>query len=82
MSAVSANPPPPTHMHTYTHSHTHVLTCMQATVVHLQEQLETSQVDAELLSASRAREEQLSQQLKTLTEELLEAKKYHTPVGT
>ena len=55
---------------------------MQATVVHLQEQLETSQVDAELLSASRAREEQLSQQLKTLTEELLEAKKYHTPVGT
>ena len=43
---------------------------MQATVVHLQEQLETSQVDAELLSASRAREEQLSQQLKTLTAEL------------
>ena len=46
----------------------------------MREQLELAHVDAELLSASRGRERQLSEQLKALTEELLQAKKHHTPV--
>ena len=53
----------------------------QATVQHLRDRLQTSRLNEELLAAAGAREEELSQQMRRLAGELVEAKKYQTPVG-
>ena len=46
----------------------------------LQEQLEVARVERSSLAAARDREDELSREVKHLSEELVEAKRYHTPV--
>ena len=48
---------------------------------HLRQQLVTAQVDAEKYSAMKIREAALDTQVKSMLEELREAKRSHTPVG-
>lgn len=52
----------------------------KATIVHLKEKIQCLEFDAGQLATSKAREEELLQQLKTTSEDLLEARKSHTPV--
>ena len=59
--------------------HTHF--DVQATVAHLRGLLQTSHLDSEMLLASKSREKQLTQQVQSLSQELVEARKHHTPVS-
>lgn len=52
----------------------------QATIAHLRERLECADFDVRKLMADKEREERLKEQVKVLTEQLLEAKRHHTPV--
>ena len=52
----------------------------QATIVHLREKVKCLEFDVKKLSADREREERMKEQVKVLTEQLLEAKRHHTPV--
>lgn len=48
--------------------------------MNLREKLECAQFDIKKFAADREREERLKEQVKVLTEQLLEAKRHHTPV--
>ena len=52
----------------------------QATIAHLRKKLECAEFDIKKLSAGQEREGRLKDQVKVLTEQLLEAKRHHTPV--
>ena len=47
----------------------------------LKERLEASQLDQDALVAAQLKERGLVEQVKLLTTELMEAKRYHTPVS-
>lgn len=48
--------------------------------MNLREKLECAQFDIKKFAADQEREERLKEQVKVLTEQLLEAKRHHTPV--
>lgn len=48
--------------------------------MNLREKLECAQFDIKKFAADREREDRLKEQVKVLTEQLLEAKRHHTPV--
>ena len=50
-------------------------------MIHLREKIECLEFERNQLSASKVREENLTKQLKETTEELLEARRNHTPVS-
>ena len=52
----------------------------QATIVHLREKARCLEFDIKKLAAGKEREERMKEQIKMLTEQLLEAKRHHTPV--
>lgn len=53
----------------------------QVLIRHLKDQLSQSQVDAERLAASRAREVALETKLRQVADELQEAKRFQSPVS-
>ena len=48
--------------------------------MNLREKLEYAEFDIRKFATDREREERLKEQVKVLTEQLLEAKRHHTPV--
>ena len=54
---------------------------MQATIKHQQDQLAVYEEDRKALAVSRLREGELEKQVELLTQQLLEAKRHHTPVS-
>lgn len=48
--------------------------------MNLREKLECAEFDIKKFATDREREERLKEQVKVLTEQLLEAKRHHTPV--
>lgn len=54
---------------------------LQATILHLKERIECLEFKEMQLSESKSREEQLSQQIKLLSEQLMKAEAHHTPVS-
>ncbi len=55
---------------------------MQATILHLNERIDCLEFKETQLSESKGREEQLSQQIKLLSEQLLRSQAHHTPVSS
>ncbi len=53
----------------------------QATIAHLKEVIKCLEYDSKKVSACKAREEELEQKVKSLSEKLEEAEKHHTPVS-
>ena len=51
------------------------------TIAHLKEQLHKHKTQEQLLISARQKEEEMSQEVNMLKEELLQATKGHTPVG-
>ena len=49
--------------------------------MNLREKLECAEFDMKKLATDKEREERLKRQVKVLTEQLLEAKRHHTPVN-
>ena len=56
------------------------LAAREAKIKNLEEELALHRTDSEILAVSRSREEELMKQVEILSEELLEAKKHHSPV--
>ena len=54
---------------------------MQATIKHLQDQLAVCEEERKVLAVSQLREEELEKKVELLTQQLLEAKRHHTPVS-
>lgn len=54
---------------------------MQATIKHMQDQLAVCDEERKALAVSRLREEEREKQVELLTQQLLEAKRHHTPVS-
>ena len=57
------------------------LDAREAKIRLLEEEVDLVRTDGEILSVLKVREEELEKQVDTLKEELLEAKKHHTPVS-
>ncbi len=54
---------------------------MQATILHLRERIDCLEFNETQLTESKHREDQLSQQIKLLSDQLVEAKRHHAPVS-
>ena len=60
----------------------HSCMCMQATILHLRERIGCLEFNETQLTESKHQEDQLSQQIKLLSDQLVEAKTHHAPVSS